>query len=308
MASGRRLEVPSLLRHRAIQLGEQGEQWLANLGGLLGEIEEKWALRLQSQMSGGTEALVFAVSYMEQPAVVKLGLPGSLNKEAYSLALAEGRGYAKLLAYDEARDMLLLERLGERLSDSGLPVNEQIGQICATLKVAWRTLDGPNMLTTGADKARSQAQYIRSQWDLLGQPCAKSIVDLALDYAHQRERAYSQETSVLVHGDAHMWNTLQLPTDVTQHRFVDPDGLFAERALDLAISLREWRKELLRGDTLKNGRDRCALLSDLTGVDGNAIWQWGFIEHVSCGLLDKQLGDENAARQHFAIAEHWAIL
>ena len=91
-----------------------------------------------------------------------------------------------------------------------------------------------------------------------------------------------------------------------EYKFVDPDGLLAEPALDLSISLREWRDELLAGDPLTLGRERCVLLSALAGVDGEAIWQWGFIEHVSCGLLDLQLGDRTNASQHFAIAESWS--
>jgi len=40
-------------------------------------------------------------------------------------------------------------------------------------------------------------------------------------------------------------------------------------------------------------------------TDSEAIWQWGFIEHVSCGLLDIQLCDKQAVEAHFAIATAW---
>ncbi|HEY6739760.1 MAG TPA: hypothetical protein VI076_13025 [Actinopolymorphaceae bacterium] len=36
-----------------------------------------------------------------------------------------------------------------------------------------------------------------------------------------------------------------------EYRFIDPDGLFAERAYDLAIPMREWSRELLAGDTVR---------------------------------------------------------
>ncbi|MFT5047951.1 MAG: streptomycin 6-kinase [Porticoccaceae bacterium] len=111
--------------------------------------------------------------------------------------------------------------------------------------------------------------------------------------------------SYLIHGDAHIWNTLEAPKSPTGYKFVDPDGLIAERAIDLAILLREWREELLAGDTLALGLARCELLSKLTGVDSQSIWQWGFIEHVSCGLLDLNLNDLDAADKHFTIASHW---
>jgi hypothetical protein len=90
-----------------------------------------------------------------------------------------------------------------------------------------------------------------------------------------------------------------------QFKFVDLDGLFCERAYDLGISMREWSEELLAGDPLRLGQARCRLLHDLTGVDQDAIWQWGFIELVSTGLLLWQLGFRADAVQHFAIVEAW---
>ena len=88
-------------------------------------------------------------------------------------------------------------------------------------------------------------------------------------------------------------------------KFVDPDGLFADPAYDLGILMRGWNDDLLAGDALALGRARCALLAALTGVDEEPIWQWGFIERVSTGLLLTQLGLPDA-RDTLAIAEHWA--
>jgi hypothetical protein len=42
---------------------------------------------------------------------------------------------------------------------------------------------------------------------------------------------------------------------------VDPDGLLAEPAYDLAIPKREWNRELLDGDAARLGCERCAHLS-----------------------------------------------
>ena len=50
------------------------------------------------------------------------------------------------------------------------------------------------------------------------------------------------------------------------YKFIDPDGLFIERAHDRSISMREWSAELLAADPVASGRKRCALLSRLTGM------------------------------------------
>jgi streptomycin 6-kinase len=107
---------------------------------------------------------------------------------------------------------------------------------------------------------------------------------------------------VLVHGDGHGLNALRSSTGF---KLIDPDGLFAERAYDLAIPLREWSVELLGGDALAVGRERCAQLGRLTGVDTEAIWQWAFVERVSTGLLLLSLEAEQLGREMLAVAEAW---
>lgn len=88
-------------------------------------------------------------------------------------------------------------------------------------------------------------------------------------------------------------------------KFVDPDGLFIERAFDLGITMRDWGAELLAGDPVALGRRRCRLLARLTGVEPEPIWQWCFIERVSTGLLAK-LGLDRPVHEFLAVADAWA--
>jgi streptomycin 6-kinase len=299
------INIPDLMQHRADLLGSTGRVWRSAVMQTLRDIAARWQLQIERQLSGGTEALVFLVSRSGQPAVLKIGLPGSMEREALTLRLAAGQGYADLLEWDAASQAILLEHLGGMLVDSGLSVRDQIGIVCTTLRTAWRHVDDPTGLLTGADKARSQAEFIDQNWQALRPVRSQAIADRALAYARERARAWNSTDSLLLHGDAHGWNTLQVPAEPGCYKFVDPDGLFAEPAADLAIALREWRDELLSGDALAIGMERCSLLADLTGVERDAIWQWGYIEQVACGLLDLRLGDHQAADQHFKIAESW---
>lgn len=295
------------MEHRALQLGEVGEKWLASVTTLVAEIEDLWSLSVGEQLSGGTEALVFAVNSGARSLVLKVGIPDSLHREAEALRLAEGRGYARLVDYDASRDAVLLERLGRRLADSSLSMHQQIEILCGTLKVAWRRIDQTDDLMTGAEKAHAYADSIRAQWEELDPPFSEEIVDRASAYAFDRMVAHDPAASWLIHGDAHIWNALEARDSATGYKFVDPDGLFAERAVDLAVLLREWREDLLSGDTLSVGRARCELLAQLTGVDRASIWQWGFLEHVSSGLLYLRLHNHRAADEHLTIASRWAV-
>jgi streptomycin 6-kinase len=70
--------------------------------------------------------------------------------------------------------------------------------------------------------------------------------------------------------------------------------------------LREWSADLLAGDPVALGRQRCALLSRLTGVEAEAIWQWGFIERLVNGLLYCEIGPKENAAEFLTVVEAWA--
>ena len=81
----------------------------------------------------------------------------------------------------------------------------------------------------------------------------------------------------------HEWNALSAGEGF---KLVDPDGLLAEPEYDLGIIMREDPLELLRGDP----RDRAEMLARRTGLDAEAIWEWGVVERVSTGLLGTRVG------------------
>ena len=197
---------------------------------------------------------------------------------------------------------MLQERLGPSLAELGVPVKAQIEAICATLARTWEVDADPRLLS-GADKAQRLAAFIAATWEEVDRPCSERVVAQALSYADARGAAFDPKSSVLVHGDAQSSNTLSAGTGF---KFVDPDGLFAERAYDLAIPMREWSRELLDGDALRLGRERCAYLSRLTGVAERPIWEWGFVERVSTGLFAIQVGAGDMGRAMLQVSEEWA--
>jgi streptomycin 6-kinase len=200
----------------------------------------------------------------------------------------------------------LQERLGESLDQLNLPVQSQIEGICETLLPAWTAPPDPGFIS-GTEKAHALADFISTTWEALNRPCSHRVIKLALSYAQSRAAAFDPSQAVLAHGDAHASNTLQVRAQDggERFRFVDPDGLFAERACDLAVPMRGWSQELLAGNTSSLGQRRCALLSDLTGVEAQPIWEWGFIERVSTGLLALHVGRTDLGDEMLAVAERF---
>jgi len=304
----RAIDIPEAVRLRALAPGGAGAAWLAGLAGAVADLAHAWGLAIGRTLSGGTEGLVVEATMADgRPAILKILTPGtSTTGEVQTLLAAGGRGYAEVYAFDPAREALLLERLGPPLAALGAPVDAQIAIICATLVEAWAAAPGGAALMTGAEKARSLADFITTTWEELERPCPAGVVATARRYAERRVRAFDPRTAVLAHGDAHPWNTLLVPGAAPpRYKFVDPDGLFIERAYDLAIPMREWTEELLAGDPLARGQERCRHLARLTGVTPRPIWEWGLIERTSTGLLCLKLGLDGGDAM-LAVAERWA--
>jgi streptomycin 6-kinase len=195
---------------------------------------------------------------------------------------------------------MLLERLGPNLAALGLAIPVILDVISATLQSFWRPITDDEGLRTGADQARWLARYIADTWDELGQPCERAVIDLALRLCARRIEAFDPAKAVLVHGDAHGWNTLDAGGGT--YKFVDAEGLWSEREHDLSVAMREYNEPLVQGDTRRLVRERAELLAERCSVDAQAVWEWGFIERVSTGLANARDLDNNDGATFLEVA------
>jgi streptomycin 6-kinase len=189
---------------------------------------------------------------------------------------------------------MLLERLGPNLDELGLPLDDLLEVVATTLRSFWRGVDRQVSLPTGAEKAAWLAGLIIVTWEQLGRPCPRTVVDRAVSYCDERAAAFDWERAVLVHGDAHGWNTVS--SGDGGYKFVDPEGVWSEPEHDLGVPMREYNVPLLAGDTSRLVRQRAESLASWCDVDAEAVWQWGYIERVSTGLLSLRdfAGDAHA--------------
>jgi streptomycin 6-kinase len=290
-------------------LGGEAARWLDDLPNLLAELRCEWGFTLGRPLSGGNSAFVAEVTTAQgEPAVLKAAIAGyePLAGEARTLELAGGRGYARLLRSDLRRGVLLIERLGAPVSSRGLSVDRQIEVLCEALRQAWRPLEDPGGLQTGVDKADWHEAFLQESWEALGRPCPEWLVAHAITLCGRRRAAYAPQGSLLLHGDPHEENALADPLRPGAWRFVDPDGLFAEPAYDLAVLMRGWTEEILAGDPVEAGRARCRRLAELAAQPAAAIWEWGIIERVSTGLLLIKLEAQARGSAMLQVAQAWA--
>jgi streptomycin 6-kinase len=308
------IEVNDELRAAAAYFGAVGDRWLHELPALVASLEAEWGISTGRTLTGGNFAYVAEVVTAEgEPAVLKVAVPRGpteFTQELRTLQLAQGDPYAGLIRFDEERRSLLLERLGRQMADLGWPVDRQLAAITETVTRGWRPVHGDG-LGDGAIKATRLAEYIPRAWESLSKPCAEQTIERAVEYARRRARWLDSQERVLIHGDAHPWNVLEMlgggdtPGEGQQFRLIDPEGLASEPAHDLGVILRGWNDELVEGgyDVAAATFERCASVGRRTGVDPEGTWQWSFIERVSSGLLLQELGHDADARSFLAVAD-----
>jgi streptomycin 6-kinase len=298
---GPMVELSDVVREKALAVGAVA--WLDALPDLVRDLEREWDFTVGRPFRGGTEAYVAEAECADgNRAVLKLMVPRdseAATHEITVLELADGEGCAELLRHDAARGALLLERLGRPLSELRLPIQRRLEILVSAATQIWRPAPDSG-LPTGATKAQwladSDLGGITAQWEALDRPCSERAVDHALRSARRREAAHREETAMLVHGDVHQWNALE---GERGFKLVDPDGLLAEPEYDLGVLMRE---DPLAGDL----HSRARWLARRTGLDEDAIWEWGVVERVSTGLLCTRVGLQPIGRQMLAAADRLA--
>ena len=289
--------VPGVVRNKALAAG--AARWLDELPVLVASLEQEWHIVVGRPFADATEAFVAEATLHDGThAVLKLIVPrdgDAAKNEITVLRLTNGEGCVALLRDDVERGALLLERLGRSLRELALPVEERLEVLCSTVAKVWRPAPDCG-LPTGADKGRWLADFITRTWSELDRPCSERAVAHALACVAHRIDAHDDERAVLVHGDVHEWNAIEAENGF---KLVDPDGLLAEAEYDMGVLMREDPLELRPGDE----RERARWLAARTGLDANAIWEWGVIERVSTGLLCTKIDLQPVGRQMLTVAD-----
>jgi streptomycin 6-kinase len=302
------LDVPELVRQRAMSNGSAGQRWLDDLPELVDSLATQWDLVLGQSFRGGTASFVVAATDGSgRDCVLKVAMPldiddrDSFDRSVLVHQLANGRGCARLYAHDQSAPAMLLERLGRNLAELEMPLPRILKTVATTLRTFWRPVADDYGLPTAIDKARWLADHIEGWWAELGRPCSREVVDRAITYCDARASAFDPSQAVLVHGDAHGWNTLDAGAGA--FKFVDPEGLRSEPAHDLSVPMREYNEPLIEGDTPRLVRERAETLAALCDIDPGPVWEWGFIERVSTGLLNVRDFDTDDGAVFLEVAE-----
>ncbi|GCE27641.1 hypothetical protein KDA_31250 [Dictyobacter alpinus] len=235
--------------------------------------------------------------------------PDGFQQEIDTIIRTNGHGYVRVFQFDYERRALLLEPLGLSMQERKLEPEQAIRLLCKLLQQAWLVPSGVDQTMNAQEyKAQTLAQLISELWVKLERPCSEEIIAQALEFASRRIDAFDRERCVVVHGDPHPANALQVltPRAGTEagYVFVDPESFLCEPEYDLGVVMRDWNEELLAAaDPLPLAHQYCKLLARESGLEEAAIWEWGFIERVSTGLYICAYGSREHGQPFFNTAQ-----
>ena len=200
----RRVRVPSALEWWRGVAG--GAEWLDSLPGIVEACAEQWSLLVANPYEGGNVSFVVAVERDGVPAVLKVNFPEEeTEREPDALAHWGGRGAVRLLEYDAPRRALLIERCqpGTRLWD--IEDDDESTRIAAAvLAVLWRPPRAGHGFTSLASAAARWALELPRDWEALGRPFEREILDEAV--ATCIDLGSDQGAAVVLHQDFHGGN------------------------------------------------------------------------------------------------------
>ena len=246
-------------------------EWLTALPRLAAECADLWNLELEEPVETPHSLVVPAGE-----AVLKLNAPSHFEaeREADALERWAGNGAVRLLARDDERRALLIERCrpGTRLWDAGADEPRIAAELLPRLSLR---VTGSHPFSLLVDEAARWADDVRRRYDLGGSPFESSL----LEYAVGVFRSVEAHAPFLVNQDLHGGNVLRARRE--PWLVIDPKPLVGEPELDGVGFL---RNAVLRGQSVGRWLDVLANLR----LDRERLRGWGVAHALAWGWDDNR--------------------
>jgi streptomycin 6-kinase len=252
------------------------DTWLARVPRLLQDCVEEWDLRLGDPYELGAAGYAVRAQLSDgTPAVLKLIYPHrEAEHEAEALRVWDGEGAVRLLAYDEGRWAMLLERCEPGTLLAKAESDEALAVLIGLLPRLWKRVDAP--FRPLADEAMWWVDYLPAEWDTAGRPFERRLLDAAID--RLRALADSQGEEVLLHQDLHGDNVLAAKRE--PWLVIDPKPLVGEREFAVAPIVRDPELGHSRRDVLH----RLDRLTAELGLDRDRARGWTIGQTIAWSL------------------------
>ena len=194
------------------------------------ELADRWAIDLEEPVETGHSLVIPAGD-----AFLKINFPDEESEhDAHALDRWNGVGAARLLARDDERRAMLVERLRPGTQLWSLPDEEATEIAAGVLEQLWIPAAEP--FRRLEDAAAMWVKFLPAHWEALGRPYERRLVDEAVDFL--RDAGPTQRESVLMHQDFHGGNVLLSERGWLA---IDPKPIVGEREFDVASLIRDRR-------------------------------------------------------------------
>lgn len=271
------ISIPPVLARNVVEnWAGKGSRWLAELPTLIDEIARDWELTVGAPFALSINWVAPVTRADGTPAVLKLGVPavGHLRHEARALRAYDGRGAVRLLAEDEKRGALLLERAVPGVRAAALVPADDTAATAALIEVGRRLHHVPSKDHDFPQLSRERVAFtqhlVRYPHD---GPLPRRLVERAAELFD--ELCASAAEQVVLHGDLHQDNVLRSTREAWLA--VDPFGLVGDPGFDCGAMLYNpdpWRRE---DELLALVPARIEQLADGFGLPDERVVAWGFV-------------------------------
>ena len=250
--------------------------WLERIPDLVAECVEEWELQLGEPYEAGAAGYTVRANLPDgTPAVLKLIYPHrEAEHEGEALRVWDGDGAIRLLAYDEVRWAMLIERCDPGTLLAKVDPNLALDVLIGLLPRLWKPVREP--FRPLADEAMWWSDYLPTEWEQAGKPFERHLLDAAI--ARLGELASSQGEQVLLHQDLHGDNVLAAQRE--EWLVIDPKPLVGEREFAVAPIVRDPELGHSRRDVLY----RLDRLTSELGLDRDRARGWTVGQTIAWSL------------------------
>jgi streptomycin 6-kinase len=225
--------IPDAFAHHTVgAFGTAGEAWLRTLPSLVADVTRRWGLTLGAPFALSYNYVAPARMPDGSEAVFKAGVPSAeLRRELYALRRYDGDGICRLLAADDERCAMLLERLrpGEMLAPLASLDDEAATRIAAGVMARlWRPVPAGQPFLPVAQWFADAFDRHRRDYGGAG-PFPVAVFERA--EALVPELLVSAPREVLLHGDLHHYNILT--AERAPWLAIDPKGVTGDPGYDV---------------------------------------------------------------------------
>lgn len=264
---------------------------MERLPGILRGCQQRWSLETGEPFAYAHASLaVPARTAGGTDAVLKICFPHRESEhEAAALERWNGAGAVRLIAHDEERWALLIERCrpGTHLQELG--PERALDVLIALLPRLWVPAGEP--FRSLAEEAGWWSSFLPARWERAGRPFERDLLENALDALH--DLAPSQGEQVLLHQDLHADNVLRAERE--PWLVIDPKPVVGEREFGIAPLVRAY--EL--GHSEEAVRHRFDKLTSELGLDRARARGWALAQTLAWAWEGDAVLDRHVEAAHW---------